>query len=360
VTSESAGGGLPCCSGCDCQAAPAPAPPPLPRVEASLTAADRFGALRVRCGLGRDDYRVEPGLYALGTPDPRSPVLVSANYRLSFDTLRAALPGRDAWLLVLDTKGINVWCAAGKGTFGTDELVRRVQETGLAERVEHRRVIVPQLGAPGVAAHEVKRRSGFRVLYGPVDAADLPAFLDAGMTAEPRMRRKTFGLGARAVLIPVELRAALKWLTLLALPVLLVGGLTGPGGFVADLASHGLPTLLALAAGVLGGAVATPLLLPWLPGRAFSLKGVWPSLALTGLVVAAYAERLGAWSGRLDAAAWLLLAPALGSYLALNFTGASTFTSLSGVRREMRLAIPLSITAAAVGLGCWVAARLAA
>ena len=65
------------------------------------------------------NYKVDPGLYAIGNPNERSPVLVTANYKMSFDNLREALPGRDAWILVLDTRGINVWCAAGKGTFGT-------------------------------------------------------------------------------------------------------------------------------------------------------------------------------------------------------------------------------------------------
>ena len=68
------------------------------------------------------NYKVDPGLYALGAPDADSPVLVSANFKMSFDLLREALPGRNAWILVLDTDGINVWCAAGKGTFGTEEL----------------------------------------------------------------------------------------------------------------------------------------------------------------------------------------------------------------------------------------------
>ena len=94
---------------------------------------------------------MEPGLYALGAPAPDSPVFVSANYTLSFDALRSALRGIDGYLLVLDTKGINVWCAAGKGTFGTDELVARIEATRLAEVVRHRRLILPQLGAPGVA-----------------------------------------------------------------------------------------------------------------------------------------------------------------------------------------------------------------
>jgi CO dehydrogenase/acetyl-CoA synthase gamma subunit (corrinoid Fe-S protein) len=73
---------------------------------------------------------------------------------------------------VLDTQGINVWCAAGKGTFGTDELVHRIEATQLHDVVRHRVLILPQLGAPGVAAHDVKKRSGFTIEYGPVRTAN--------------------------------------------------------------------------------------------------------------------------------------------------------------------------------------------
>ena len=128
-------------------------------------------------------YAVDPGLYAVGNPDGESPVLVTANYKMSFDMLREALPNRNAWILVLDTKGINVWCAAGKGTFGTTELVNRIASSGLPRIVSHRELIVPQLSGPGVAAHEVKRLSGFKVIYGPIRAADLPNFLDRGFKA---------------------------------------------------------------------------------------------------------------------------------------------------------------------------------
>jgi len=66
----------------------------------------------------RMSYAISPGLYAVGNPTKESDVFVSANYKLSFDVLRRELKGFNAWILVLDTKGINVWCAAGKGTFG--------------------------------------------------------------------------------------------------------------------------------------------------------------------------------------------------------------------------------------------------
>ena len=136
----------------------------------------------------RNRYAVAPGLYATGRPGPHSAVLVTANYKFSFDHLRRALHGIDAWVLVLDTGGVNVWCAAGKGTFGTGELVRRIEAVGLERVVQHRHVIVPQLGAPGVAAHEVQRATRFRVHFGPVRASDIPAYLDAGLEATPEMR----------------------------------------------------------------------------------------------------------------------------------------------------------------------------
>ena len=80
----------------------------------AITWANRWDHFLARWAFDRGGHRVAPGLYALGKPTADSPVFVSANYALSFDALREALAGRDSYILVLDTKGINVWCAAGK------------------------------------------------------------------------------------------------------------------------------------------------------------------------------------------------------------------------------------------------------
>jgi CO dehydrogenase/acetyl-CoA synthase gamma subunit (corrinoid Fe-S protein) len=114
-----------------------------------VTFEDRWINLMAHLGINRNSYRVDPGLYSLGTPNQDSPVFVTANYSPSFRALRTALKGIDSHILVLDTKGVNVWCAAGKGTFGTDELVLRIEEASLGEVVKHRRVILPQAGIPG-------------------------------------------------------------------------------------------------------------------------------------------------------------------------------------------------------------------
>lgn len=329
----------------------------VPRVATALTLADRLGAWRVRWSVGRMDYSVEPGLYAVGDATAESPVLVSANYKISFDRLRSQLAGRDAWILVLDTAGVNVWCAAGKGTFGMGELVARAASVGLAEVVSHRVLIVPQLAATGVCAHEVRQRSGFRVVYGPVRAEDLPAFLDAGMEATPAMRRVRFPLADRAVLIPVELVAAAKYALILALAMLLLGGLGSDGYSLARLlTTGGREALLALGL-YLAAVVLPPLLLPWLPGRAFSAKGAWLGGALGLGLLAAGLAGVGDLGSPVSLAAWAVLSVTIVSFLAMNFTGASTYTSLSGVRREMAAAVPLQAAGGVLGLVLWIVGR---
>lgn len=324
----------------------------VPVVKTSLKARDYVGSMKVRWNVRRMDYRVPPGLYAVGDPSAESPVLVSANYKLSFDRLRGAVEGRSAWLLVLDTKGVNVWCAAGKGTFGTDELVARVNSCLLERLVSHRKLVVPQLGAPGVSAPEVHRRCGFRVEYGPVRASDLPAFLDAGMKATPDMRRVRFGLWDRLVVAPVELTIGAKKAALIAASLVLLGGL-GPNGYSMEgVRAVGLPSAALVLVSFVLASVLGPALLPWIPGRAFALKG-----AVLGVVVFACLATCGAplGAGWLPALAWGLSIPAISSFVVMNFTGASTFTSQSGVLREMRVAVPLQIAAAALGAACWLA-----
>lgn len=305
-------------------------------------------------------YRVQPGLYALGAPGRGSPVCVTANYKMSFDRLRKALKDRSAWILVLDTRGINVWCAAGKGTFGTDELTERIQSSRLADLLDHRQVIVPQLGAPGVAAHRVHRRTGFKVVFGPVLAEDLGAFLDAGFRASPQMRTRYFPLRERLALIPMELVGAFQWLWV---PILALAGLGGFGGtdsFAVGAFSNGLFIGAALLTGLLGGAVVTPILLPWIPGRAFSTKGVIVGVLCAVAFLGASGRGWASGVSRLESLAAFFLIVASACYLSMNFTGSSTFTSLSGVRREMRWAAPLQGLLAGLGVGLWILARVLA
>jgi hypothetical protein len=332
----------------------------IPRVSSTLTCTDHFGSIKARWGVGRMQFTVDPGLYALGNPDDKTKVFVTANYKMSFDRLRETLMGRDAWILVLDTNGINVWCAAGKGTFGTEELVQRIETSGLGQVVTHRELILPQLSGPGIAAHQVKKRSGFKVMYGPIESKDLPLFLDAGCKATPHMRKKAFTLKERTVLVPVELVGTLKWSLLILPSLFLIGGLGGESGFWDGAMRYGLFAVAAFLCAVASGAVLTPILLPWLPGRAFSFKGLVMGIITTILVATFWPGDFNQWAGRAEIFAWFFLIPAISAFLGMNFTGASTYTSLSGVRKEMEMAVPLEVVGCGIGLLLWILSLLAA
>lgn len=299
-----------------------------------------------RFGVRRGRHRVTPGLYALGAPTESSPVFVSANYTLSFDALRSAARGIDAYILVLDTHGVNVWCAAGKGTFGTDEIVAKLEETKLEEIVGHRSLIVPQLGAPGVAAHEVKRRSGFNVKYGPVRAEDLREFLKIGK-ATPEMRKVEFRTTSRAVLVPVEAVHIL-------LPVLVVN----LGLFLAGIIGSFYNEVFA---GILAGIMLFPLTLPWIPSRDFSSKGyiIGAVAALPILLRDLIGNQTSsAYMAAFGAVGSLLLVSAISAFLALNFTGSSTYTSRTGVKREMYRYIPSMAWSFGIGLILTIVMRI--
>jgi CO dehydrogenase/acetyl-CoA synthase delta subunit len=306
------------------------------KTTSTLTFVNTLDHFLARWGWNRGGHRVEPGLFQLGNPTPDDPVFVSANYTLSFDALRSALFGVDAWILVLDTKGINVWCAAGKGTFGTDELVNRIRSTGLAAIVSHRKIIVPQLGAPGISWPEVMRKSKFLVEYGPVRASDLPEYLKTH-TATPEMRRVEFPFKDRIVLTPVEFIH-------LALPLFVVTA------FLWFLA--GPVAALAAISAVIAGSVIFPALLPLIPTHDFSTKG----LLLGGLVAVPFAASFATvpgvpfWANTLAAVMALLLIPAVTAYIALNFTGCTTFTSRTGVKKEIFRYVPVMAVMAGLGI----------
>jgi len=304
----------------------------------TLTTRDLWDHLLARIGYKRGQHRVQPGLYALGNPNSTSPVFVTANYRLSFDALRSNLGSLDAYILVLDTQGINVWCAAGKKTFGTDEVVMRLAATQLNQLVDRKVLILPQLGAAGVSAHEVKRRSGFKVEYGPVRAADLGDYL-ATHQATPAMRKVGFTLRDRMVLIPVEVTQLLpKFLLVALVAYFLLGGW--------------IPALAVLATFV-SSVILFPILLPWLPTANFSSKGfiLGYLTALPFFLVALTRHTDWSWYRQLgQATGYLLSLPAVIAFIALNFTGTSTFTSKTGVRREMNTFIPAMAWTFGIGI----------
>ena len=318
----------------------------IPVVSTAPRAADRLGGLKARWGIGRMNYDVLPGLYAVGSPTADSPVFVTANYKMSFDALRSSLVALDGWILVLNTKGINVWCAAGKGTFGTAELVSRIAKVKLAAIVSHREVILPQLGAPGVSAPETARLSGFRVEWGPVRAQDIPAWLAAGRAKDEAMREVTFNLRDRMAVAPVEI--AHSWpIAIAALALAALFGLPARGWL-----SRALPAATLLLGTIPVGTILFPAILPWLPTRAFAVKGA--CLGAAWAAACAVAFHLPAMA----AAGGVLVAAPVVAFLGMNFTGASTFTCQPGALLEVEKGFWPMLSSLAVGLAAGGAARI--
>jgi hypothetical protein len=325
-----------------------------PIVSSELKFSDFLGAVMVRWGFNRDKYRVNPGIYAIGTPGPDSDVLVTANYKLTFDHVRKNLSGLDGWILVLDTKGVNVWCAAGKGTFGTIELVNRIKMVSLDRIVNHRRLILPQLGATGVAAHKVKEETGFNVSYGPVRASDISKFINGRYHADKEMRRVKFGFTDRLKLIPNDFMYGKFYLLGAMLLLFLLSGISAKGISYKDFSGQGGPTVLMVFLAYLAGIVITPMLLPYIPGRYFSLKGFISGM----LVFLGYLLLTSSNFNIIVGISWFFIVGAISSFTAMNFTGSSTYTSLSGVRREMKLFVPLQLSFAVVGIILQVIGKL--
>jgi NAD-dependent dihydropyrimidine dehydrogenase PreA subunit len=131
------------------------------------------------------------GLRRVGEPGRDSPVLVTCNFDLTVKRLVRLLERAsvDAWLLVADSKGVNVWCAAGGDEFNTHSVVSAVKTSGVAECVDHRKLLLPPLGAPGICGDDVRHQTGWSVRWGPVDAEDLPRFLAGDGQCDEAMRR---------------------------------------------------------------------------------------------------------------------------------------------------------------------------
>ena len=319
------------------------------RVSSEWSLSDYSGSVKCRISNSfRMKYRIKPGMYAVGEPDANSEVFASANYKLSFDILRKALKGLNAWILVLDTKGINVWCAAGKGTFGTEELVKRIGGVKLGNFLNHRRIILPQLGAVGVNADAVFKRTGFKVYFGPVYAKDIKAYLNAGRRKTAEMRKIKFSMVDRLVLIPREIIPAMNRFIIFAVIILLFFGIQPTGILFKSAWVYGEPFMLLGLASVISGSFITPVLLPFIPFRSFALKGWISGMLLTVFVI--FLFNSPELKNILIFSSVIIFFPMASSYLALQFTGSTTFTNMSGVKKELKTALPVYLISAVISI----------
>ena len=139
---------------------------------------------------------------------------VTCNFDLTVRRVVKALQGLDCYLLVAPSKGINVWCAAGGGMFNAHSVTSVLKTSRIAEKVDHRTLILPQFSAPGIDVRRVEAETGWRCRFGPVYAQDIPAYVAANLHKTDDMRRARFPLGDR-------LEMAVMW----AAPMSLLAGI---------------------------------------------------------------------------------------------------------------------------------------
>ncbi|HMF32854.1 MAG TPA: methyltransferase domain-containing protein [Candidatus Lokiarchaeia archaeon] len=275
-----------------------------------------------------DHVPIEPGIYAAGHPTADSPVVVTANYYYTFFRVMRDLRGVDAWVLCVDSRGINVWCAARGGDFGNEQLVEAVQATGLEQVVSHRHLVLPQLAAGGVSIPELPPSFDFKVRYGPVWSRDLPSYLiEHPARKNTLMRVAKFTLTKRieagVTHVTFLLRKFLFWPSILALL-----------GLVAVASLLGMPL------------TASPwgLLLAFVGAAWVAVAGVGVLIALCFPVVKsipAFTKKgyiFGALSATLGGSILLMLNPSLlilpGALLLLFWLGLFETLSFSGYTME--------------------------
>ncbi len=148
-----------------------------------------------------DHIPIEPGIYQSGNPNENSPIIVTANYVYTYIKVMRALKGIDSWVLCLDSRGINVWCAARGNNFGNKQLIEAVKTTGIANITNKKTIIVPQLSAGGIATPLIKAEAPdfpFNVVYGPVWAKFLPKYLEERPARKPdKMKLAKFTISHR-------------------------------------------------------------------------------------------------------------------------------------------------------------------
>jgi len=326
------------------------------QIDSRMQLIDYWHEIRARFSIKRNDLAITPGLYAVGNPDQQSPVLVTGNYKLTFDKLRTELTGLDVWLMVIDTKGVNVWCSAGKGTFSAQEIINRIRKTELDKIISHRRLILPQLSASGVAARFVVKYTGFKITFGPIRAADIKQFIANGYKTNAQMRLVTFDLAERAVLTPVEMVMAGKYIPIIIVLLSLINIIGSANPHSGSLLESVFYNSLAYIAALLVGTVLTPVMLPVLPFRSFALKGAAAGIICSIMVL--YGHEFFRFSSQ-----WTvmlgnsLLLTALVSFLTLNFTGSTPYTSFTGTQKETLKAVPIQILASLLGLVLLVVSR---
>lgn len=132
------------------------------------------------------------GIVKIGNPDRKSPVFLTCNYHLTVERVKKCLHGIDCYLLVANSRGINVWCASAGGYFTNHSVISILKTSEIEGLVDHRTVVLPQLAATGIEARVIQKKTGWKVIWGPVYADDIPVYVKRKFKKTRAMRGVRF------------------------------------------------------------------------------------------------------------------------------------------------------------------------
>jgi hypothetical protein len=317
---------------------------------------ERMAALRCRWGrLGKASL-VPAGLYALGRPGSASPVVLTGNYRLTFDRVRCDLAGNDCWILAADTHGLDVGSAAAAGLLGTAEIVQTIDASRIGELVDHRDCVIPWHAGVTAQPEQALKASGFRLIVGPRRSRDLAAFLGTGMSLIPAMQEASFTFMDRLALAPAELSRSLKLFPGFAFAALIYAGLGAGGVSLGKSMAEGWQLLVLGFTSIVCGSLIAPVLPPSAPHLPYVLRG-W---ALGAAATTALLFGAGIFRGETGylAAACCAFFPAAAGFLGMRFRAASPLPAEQGIAREKKTFLPLAVVAGVIAAVALVLAKI--
>ncbi len=140
-----------------------------------------FPLLLERLNIFTDPQRpmtVTQGIYEIGSPDENSPVLVTTNFSLTYFIVSGEIEGSrvPSWLLIMDTEGLSVMTAWAAGKFAGDMVGSFVKKCGIADKVAHKKIIIPGYAA-AISGEMEEELPDWEIIIGPRDASLIPKFL---------------------------------------------------------------------------------------------------------------------------------------------------------------------------------------
>ena len=280
----------------------------------------------------RKTFVIEPGLYYTGEKyNIDSPLLVTCNYHMTVFWLWRFLKKRSVRLLVIDTKGINVWCSAGKGQFSAGNIVKQLNryDDNIINTKDKLEIVFPKLSLSGVSIPKLKSYS-IKPIIGPIYARDLPEYLDNQPLRDRVNDKFKFSFTDRLFTLAPSVIQFTKYLILMFAALFIWHYFFNTGIY-----------WQVLPIGILFG-ISYIILFPLLPTKKFTVKGLTLFLFF-GLMLFYYFISTSHTMDTLTLLFYLSFMSATSIFFSLYYTGNSGVSNYSLVKKEIIHFLPVSV-----------------